>query len=412
MNIIYADNNATTPSRAGSRRGDDAVLHRRTTSIPVRCTSRPGRRPQAIDAGPAGDRPAFRRWPIRSRSSSPAARRRATTRRSSARPRPIRTAGTSSPRPSNIRPCLEVCKDLERERLRGDVSRRRRRAAISTSREFIRALRPDTLLVTHHARQQRDGRDLSHRAALAAGEGDRSGDRLPHRRHADRSARFRIDLEREFQHVDLLSFSGHKLHAPKGVGVLYVKRGTPCRPFLIGGHQEEGRRAGTENVPYIVGLGQGDGTGRRRPSTTRKRGSAACATAWKRRSSERIPNVQVNGQRRAAAAQHAERLLPLRRRRRDALSAERLRHLRLERLGLHLRLAGAVARAAGDEGPVHGRPRLGPLQLQPLQHRGRTSTASSRSSRRSSPTCGGFRPIGTKRRTPPAKERRISFAAR
>ena len=44
------------------------------------------------------------------------------------------------------------------------------------------------------------------------------------------------------------------MHAPKGVGALYVKRGTPCRPLLIGGHQEEGRRAGTENVPYIVGL--------------------------------------------------------------------------------------------------------------------------------------------------------------
>ena len=63
-----------------------------------------------------------------------------------------------------------------------------------------------------------------------------------------------IDLAREFPHVDLLSFSGHKLHAPKGVGALYIKRGTPCRPFMIGGHQEEGRRAGTENVPYIVGL--------------------------------------------------------------------------------------------------------------------------------------------------------------
>ncbi len=63
-----------------------------------------------------------------------------------------------------------------------------------------------------------------------------------------------LHLEKEYRHVDLLSFSGHKLHAPKGVGVLYMKRGTPCRPLLIGGHQEEGRRAGTENTPYIVGL--------------------------------------------------------------------------------------------------------------------------------------------------------------
>jgi len=56
--------------------------------------------------------------------------------------------------------------------------------------------------------------------------------------------------------VDFLSLSGHKLHAPKGVGVLYVKRGTIFTPFLAGGHQERGRRGGTENVASIVGLGQ------------------------------------------------------------------------------------------------------------------------------------------------------------
>ncbi|MFC1658297.1 cysteine desulfurase NifS [Candidatus Omnitrophota bacterium] len=55
--------------------------------------------------------------------------------------------------------------------------------------------------------------------------------------------------------VDLLSLSGHKLHAPKGVAALYVRKGTRFCPFIIGGHQEKGRRAGTENVPSIVGLG-------------------------------------------------------------------------------------------------------------------------------------------------------------
>lgn len=55
--------------------------------------------------------------------------------------------------------------------------------------------------------------------------------------------------------VDMLSLSGHKLHTPKGVGALYVRKGTRVHPFLLGGHQEESRRAGTENVPYIVGLG-------------------------------------------------------------------------------------------------------------------------------------------------------------
>ena len=62
-----------------------------------------------------------------------------------------------------------------------------------------------------------------------------------------------IDLSR--MTIDTLALSGHKLHAPKGVGVLYIKRGVRFKPYLIGGHQERGRRAGTENVASIVGLG-------------------------------------------------------------------------------------------------------------------------------------------------------------
>ena len=56
--------------------------------------------------------------------------------------------------------------------------------------------------------------------------------------------------------IDYLAISGHKLHAPKGIGVLFVRRGARFRPFMRGGHQENGRRAGTENSPYIVGLGK------------------------------------------------------------------------------------------------------------------------------------------------------------
>ena len=54
--------------------------------------------------------------------------------------------------------------------------------------------------------------------------------------------------------IDLFGISGHKFHAPKGVGALYVKSGTMLSPLVVGGHQERGKRAGTENVPYIVGM--------------------------------------------------------------------------------------------------------------------------------------------------------------
>ena len=66
----------------------------------------------------------------------------------------------------------------------------------------------------------------------------------------------KIALDLSNSNIDLLSVSGHKIHGPKGVGVLYVRKGTRLAPFMLGGHQESGRRAGTENVPGIVGLGK------------------------------------------------------------------------------------------------------------------------------------------------------------
>ncbi len=66
----------------------------------------------------------------------------------------------------------------------------------------------------------------------------------------------KIPLNLSKSNIDLLSISGHKLHGPKGVGVLFVRKGTRISPSMLGGHQEAGRRAGTENVPGIVGLGK------------------------------------------------------------------------------------------------------------------------------------------------------------
>ncbi len=66
----------------------------------------------------------------------------------------------------------------------------------------------------------------------------------------------KIPMDMQKQAIDMLSLSGHKLHAPKGIGALYIRKGTRFTPFVIGGHQESGKRGGTENVPYIIGLGR------------------------------------------------------------------------------------------------------------------------------------------------------------
>jgi len=66
----------------------------------------------------------------------------------------------------------------------------------------------------------------------------------------------KIPMNMANSNVDMLSLSGHKLHAPKGIGALYVRKGVPFRPFMVGGHQERSRRAGTENAAGIIALGK------------------------------------------------------------------------------------------------------------------------------------------------------------
>jgi cysteine desulfurase len=94
--------------------------------------------------------------------------------------------------------------------------------------------------------------------------------------------------------VDMLSLSGHKIHAPKGVGALFIRKGTRFAPFLIGGHQEKGRRAGTENVASIIGLGKASELAADQLST-----EAARVEKLRDRLEggliKRIPNAMVNG---------------------------------------------------------------------------------------------------------------------
>ena len=104
----------------------------------------------------------------------------------------------------------------------------------------------------------------------------------------------KIPLDMAKSHIDLMSLSGHKLHAPKGIGVLYVRKGTKFSPFFIGGHQEGGRRGGTENVPYIIGLGKAAELAMERMEEENGR-VRALRDRLEKELLKRIPNTLVNG---------------------------------------------------------------------------------------------------------------------
>ena len=186
-----------------------------------------------------------------------------------------------------------VCKDLARSGL--DVTFLPvDRAGNLDLRTFIQALRPDTLIVAiMHANNETGVIFPVEQLARITKETDPA---ILFLTDATQTAgKLPLDLTGALRHVDLLAFSGHKLHAPKGVGALFIRRGTPIRPFMIGGHQEGGRRAGTENVPYIAGLARAVALAQEDHDTVEAR-IRRLRDRLERGLLERIPCLEVNGQ--------------------------------------------------------------------------------------------------------------------
>ncbi len=104
----------------------------------------------------------------------------------------------------------------------------------------------------------------------------------------------KIPLNMKKSTIDMLSISGHKLHAPKGIGILYIRKGTKFSPFMIGGHQEKGRRGGTENVPYIIGLGKACELAKKNLDEENRK-VKALRDYLEAKILEKIPNALVNG---------------------------------------------------------------------------------------------------------------------
>ncbi|PVY42640.1 cysteine desulfurase NifS [Victivallis vadensis] len=104
----------------------------------------------------------------------------------------------------------------------------------------------------------------------------------------------KVQIDVDGLDIDFLSISGHKLHAPKGVGALFVRRGLRFRPLIFGGHQERSRRAGTENVTSIIGLGKACELAQTYLPVERLQ-LAELRDRLEKGVLERIPNVRING---------------------------------------------------------------------------------------------------------------------
>ena len=150
--------------------------------------------------------------------------------------------------PSVLEICKSICKndyDVTHLSVDGDGN--------LSMDELIDSIRPDTLLVTLMAANNETGVifPIDH---LSAAVKKRDPNIICHTDATQYVGKLPVDLNRDFEHIDLMSFSGHKIHGPKGIGGLFIRKGTPLAPLLYGGNQENGRRSGTENVPGIIGF--------------------------------------------------------------------------------------------------------------------------------------------------------------
>ncbi|MCL2742594.1 MAG: aminotransferase class V-fold PLP-dependent enzyme [Planctomycetaceae bacterium] len=187
---------------------------------------------------------------------------------------------------------LEVCKQLQRDGYEVSIIGVDRDGNIDLH-EFIRELQPETLLVAiMHANNETGV--IFPIEQLAGITKETSRKILFFCDITQTFTKVPVNVCGNFRDVDMLAFSGHKFHAPKGVGALYIRRGTPCRSFFIGGHQEFGRRAGTENVALIAGMAKAVDAAAEHHQSDAER-IETLRNKLQNGIIERIPNVEVNG---------------------------------------------------------------------------------------------------------------------
>ena len=170
---------------------------------------------------------------------------------------------------------LHTCKDLEKQGYEVTwlpVSK----DGLVDPEDVRRAIRPDTILISimHANNEIGTIQPIEEIGAIAE-----EADVYFHSDGVQSTGKIPVDVKK--LKVDLYSISAHKIHGPKGVGALFVKKGTTLKPLLTGGGHERNRRSGTENVAGIVGFGEAASLAREGLTTEMTSRARACAIGWK-----------------------------------------------------------------------------------------------------------------------------------
>ena len=251
---------------------------------------------------------------------------------------------------------LSLCEHLEKTGRAKVHFDRRRRSASSTSTPIARRLSDKVAVVSLMWANNETGTifPVEGLAELAKEHGALF--------HTDAvQAVGKIPISLKDSAIDMLSLSGHKLHGPKGIGALYVKKGARFKPLIRGGHQERGRRAGTENTPAIIGLGKAAELAHAHMADEQG-ACGSCAIGSRSGSAARAELLRQWRSARSPAEHHQYRIRICRGRSHSAASQPQ-RNRGVVGFGLHLRVARAVPCDAGDECSVHRAAWLDPLLL-------------------------------------------------
>ena len=189
---------------------------------------------------------------------------------------------------------LETCKDLEKEGFEVTYLPVDETGLVSMA-DLLHEIRPDTILVSIMAVNNEVG-TIQYLRAIGEIVKD-----FKAYFHTDAVQALGVmDIDVEEMRIDLMSMSSHKLHGPKGVGALYVKKGTPIKKIMFGGEQEKNKRGGTLNVPAIVGFGKAVESTKRDLKAINKK-LKEITNYFEKKMEYEIPDIKFNGNRKQKA---------------------------------------------------------------------------------------------------------------